>query len=56
MAYNSPYQPQMDRQQFQKMGMSAGKNILEQTIIYGTQALKFVIQFTFDAIKQILGK
>jgi hypothetical protein len=55
-SYNSPYQPRLDKQEFQRIGLSAGRNILEKTIIYGTQLLKFIIQFAIDAIKAVFGR
>ena len=56
MAYNSPYQPDLDRDRFRQLGMRAGKSVLENLIIYGAQAIKFVVQFIIDAIKSVLGQ
>lgn len=56
MAYNSPYQPNADRSEMRRMGMQAGRSILEKTIIWGAQIIKFVVQFIVDAIKQVFGQ
>lgn len=50
------YQPNMDRNEFARMGMQAGKNILEKTIIYGAQAIKFIVQFIIDALHSVIGR
>ncbi len=54
MAYNSPYQP--DKNDFKRVAIQAGTSILEKTIIFGAQLIKFVVQFVLDALKQVVGK
>lgn len=47
---------ELNRQEFKRVGMQAGRGVLERTIIYGAQALKFVILFVIDALKSVLGR
>lgn len=54
MAYYSPYQP--DKNDFKRVAVQAGTSILEKTIIFGAQLIKFVVQFVIDALKQVVGK
>jgi hypothetical protein len=56
MAYNSPYQPNIDKQQFQKMGLDAGRSILQNVIIYGFEAIKFIVNFIIEALHSVIGK
>lgn len=56
MAYNSPYQPNADKDAFKQMGIRAFEVSLRNIIIWGSQLIKFVVQFVIDAIKQVLGQ
>lgn len=56
MAYSSPYQPQFENNDIKRMGMQAGRTVLEKTIIYGAQLIKFVVLFVIEALKAVLGR
>ncbi len=56
MAYNSPYQPNADQNAFRRMGVRALEISLRNIIIWGSQLIKFVVQFVIDAIKQVIGR
>lgn len=47
---------ELNKQEFKRIGMQAGRGILERSIVYGAQAIKFVILFVIDALKSVLGR
>ncbi|MEP7166781.1 MAG: hypothetical protein ABI758_02260 [Candidatus Woesebacteria bacterium] len=47
---------ELNRQEFKRIGMNAGRGVLERTIVYTAQGLKFVILFVIDALKSVLGR
>ncbi len=56
MAYISPYQPDTSKNELRRIGMQAGRGVLEKTIIYGAQIIKFIVQFIIDAVNSVLGR
>ena len=47
------YEQQKD---ISRMGAQAGRSILEKTIIYGAELVKFIANFIGDMVKQVIGK
>lgn len=56
MSYISPYQPGFNQKEIKRVGADAARSILQRSIVYGYEGIKFVIQFIQDALKQVIGK